>query len=345
MRGGKPAICIALMTLLAFSAIILDYQPSTTRAQTTTTVYIDPELTVTNVDATFSVNISVYEVTDLCSWQAYIYFKKEILEAVEFAEGPFLQSHGETMFDGDFDNNYNDTLGELWMYCLRGWTGYGVDGSGTLATVTFKAKLNGTSPLTLANTILGNSTAQRISHTATGGTVYVGESGVAIISVVPCKTIVGQGYPMKINVTVANQGDQTETFNVTVYANTAIIATLLTNITLTSGNSTTITFTWNTTGFAKGNYTIWAYAWPVPGETDNTDNTLPDGWIVVTVIGDVNGDHIADVSDLVITVGTIPSTPTYNPEMWNPNADINGDGKCDVSDLTICVGSIPSGPW
>jgi len=341
MRGGKPAIYTALITLLAFSTIILNYQPSTTRAQTTTTLYIDPELTVAYVDATFSVNISVYEVTDLCSWQAYIYFKNEILEAVEFAEGPFLKSHGPTMFDGSFDNNYNATHGELWMYCLRSWTGYGVDGYGTLATVTFKAKLGGTSPLTLANTILGNSTAQRISHTTTDGTVYVGGPDAAIISVVPCKTIVGQGYPMKINVTVENQGDQTVTFNVTTYATTPVIQTQ--TVTLESGASTTITFTWNTTGFAYGNYTIWAYAWPVAGETDTADNTKVDGTVLVSIAGDVNGDHLVDISDLVITVGTIPSLP--GQPNWNPNADINGDGVCDISDLVICVGNIPSGPW
>jgi len=94
------------------------------------------------------------------------------------------------------------------------------------------------------------------------------------------KTVVGQGYTMNINVTVANQGDYTEIFNITVYANTTAIATQ--TITLTSGNSTTITFTWNTTGFAKGKYTISAYAWPVPGETDTEDNTLPDGYVFVT---------------------------------------------------------------
>jgi len=32
-------------------------------------------------------------------------------------------------------------------------------------------------------------------------------------------------------------------------------------------------FTWNTTSFAKGNYTIDAYAPPVPNEMDTTDNT------------------------------------------------------------------------
>jgi len=52
--------------------------------------------------------------------------------------------------------------------------------------------------------------------------------------------------------------------------------------TLQSRETKNLTFTWNTTGFAEGNYTISAYAWPVPGETDTADNTYINGWVVVT---------------------------------------------------------------
>jgi hypothetical protein len=49
---------------------------------------------------------------------------------------------------------------------------------------------------------------------------------------------VGQGFSATINVTVANQGNYTETFNVTAYANGTAIQTE--TLTLTSQNSTTI---------------------------------------------------------------------------------------------------------
>jgi parallel beta-helix repeat protein len=175
-------------------------------------------------------------------------------------------------------------------------------------------------------------------HTLNAVYVYVGVRDVTVTDVVSSKTVVGQGYSININVTAANQGDFTETFNVTLYANTIAITTQ--TVTLTIGNSATVTFTWNTTGFAKGNYTISAYAWPVPGETYTEDNTLTDGWVIVTIPGDVNGDHVVDISDLVITVNAIPSAPGW--PNWNPNVDINGDGACDISDLVICVGNIPS---
>jgi len=158
------------------------------------------------------------------------------------------------------------------------------------------------------------------------------------VAAIASKSVVGQGYSIPLDITIANDGYYAETFNVTAYANQTIIETKA--ITLTSGNFTTITFTWNTSGFAKGNYTISAYAWPVQGETYTTDNTKDDGTVLVSIAGDVNGDHLVDISDLVITVNVIPSAPRW--PNWNPNVDINGDGVCDVSDLVICVGNIPS---
>jgi len=107
-------------------------------------------------------------------------------------------------------------------------------------------------------------------------------------------------------------------------------------VTLESGASTTLTFTWNTTGFAKGNYTIWAYAWPVPGETDTTDNTFTDGWVIVSMVGDITGPtgwpdgkvDIRDVAKVSRIYGALSGMPG-----WDPNCDINNDQKIDIKDV------------
>ncbi|MEM4713056.1 MAG: PQQ-binding-like beta-propeller repeat protein [Candidatus Bathyarchaeia archaeon] len=170
-------------------------------------------------------------------------------------------------------------------------------------------------------------------------TIESGVHNVKITEVTPLKTVVGQGYRMNINVTVANQGDFTETFNVTVHANTTEIEAK--EITLESGASATLTFTWNTTGFAKGNYTIWAYAWPVQGETDTSDNTFDDRIVLVNIAGDVSShvpgvpDYIVnsrDVTYLILLFNTRPWSPN-----WNPNADINNDNVVNARDITIAV--------
>ena len=114
------------------------------------------------------------------------------------------------------------------------------------------------------------------------------ERDIAITNLTLSQNIVGQGCSLSINVTITNQGDLTETFNATAYYNdTAIILPNGKNyitITLTSGNTTSITFTWNTTGVSVGNYTISAYAYPVPGETDTVDNIYIDGVVKVVPI-------------------------------------------------------------
>jgi hypothetical protein len=152
---------------------------------------------------------------------------------------------------------------------------------------------------------------------------------VAIANVALTKTIVGQGLPTEINVTVANFGNNDEDFNVTTYADATFIAKQ--EITLTVGNSTTISFGWSTAGFAYGNYTIKVIADTVPGETNTADNTFVAGSIIVTIPGDLNGDLKVTLSDLVILANAYGSKP--GDIKWNPNSDINGNGKVDLADL------------
>jgi len=165
-------------------------------------------------------------------------------------------------------------------------------------------------------------------NTKVGDRVTVLSSGhdVTINSVIPSKTFVGQNYSSSIRITAKNYGNFTETFNITAYANSTVIDTLA-NITLTSGNSTTIAFTWNTTGFAKGNYTITAIATPVPDETNTTDNTLIDGWVFITIPGDVNGDSECNILDVKLVKLVLSGI------IDDPNADIDNNGVINILDL------------
>jgi len=103
---------------------------------------------------------------------------------------------------------------------------------------------------------------------------------VAVVSVVPSEVVVEEGDMLSVNVSIINQGDFTESFNLIVYANTTIIGTQ-SIIDLSIRNLTELTFTWNTTGFPHGNYTISAYATTVPNETDTEDNNFVDDQVTV----------------------------------------------------------------
>lgn len=155
---------------------------------------------------------------------------------------------------------------------------------------------------------------------------------VAVVEVTPLGTVVGNDYysSMNISVTVENQGDFTETFDVTVYANTTVAGTR-TNFTLTSGNQATITFTWNTEGVSYGEYCLSAVAHPLPDETDTDDNTCNDGWITVTIKGDNDADGDVDYDDFINFAGAYGSK--IGDRNYDPNCDFDNDGDVDFDDF------------
>lgn len=156
----------------------------------------------------------------------------------------------------------------------------------------------------------------------------------------PAKTIIGKGYTGNITVTAQNQGDFAENFNVTLYANTTQITVL--TFALANGTSQARTFSWNTTGFAYGNYTLKAAADVVLGEIDVADNNYTSSIEVhVGVPGDVSGPtqgvfdkivNMRDISYMILLFNTKPSSPN-----WNPNVDVNDDGVVNMRDIQIAI--------
>jgi len=152
---------------------------------------------------------------------------------------------------------------------------------------------------------------------------------VAITAVVPLKTVVGEGYPCRVNVTATNQGCYSETFNVTAYANQTAIGIL--TVTLSADGSTTVVFTWNTTGFSRGNYTISAVADTVSGETDIADNTYMGGTLTITLVGDIGADGYVGIDDIFTVASHFGQDPSH--PNWNPNCDLNDDDYIGIDDI------------
>jgi hypothetical protein len=157
---------------------------------------------------------------------------------------------------------------------------------------------------------------------------------IAVVSVQTAKTVIGEGFTDNITVNVANKGENTETFNVTAYANATIVGIQqISNLNATS--HITLTFIWNTTGLPKGNYTISAYATPVPSENDTADNTLEDGRVSLAILGDVDASGKVDIIDIA-NIAKLFDT-NFHDTRYNPNCDINSDGKIDIVDLAIAA--------
>lgn len=157
---------------------------------------------------------------------------------------------------------------------------------------------------------------------------------IAVITVDPLKTVVGQNYSVNIQVTLRNYGTSPETINTTIYTNTRALQCETAN--LESGEIMHLIFTWNTTGFDQGNYTIVAQASPVPGEIETDDNILGAAIpICVTVPGDVDADSDVDIFDIVTIAGA------YDTQKGNTRysaiSDLDNDEDVDIFDVVIAA--------
>ena len=119
------------------------------------------------------------------------------------------------------------------------------------------------------------------------------------------------GYEIDINVTVMNEGSETETFEVTVhYDNTTIGTRSVTD--LAPDANTRLTFTWNTTGASPGTYNITAEAILV-GDDDPTNNV---GY----------KDIILDIRDVAITSITVSQTTVARGDLINITVVVENKG-------------------
>lgn len=83
---------------------------------------------------------------------------------------------------------------------------------------------------------------------------------------------VSKGTPVNIGVTVANQGNHSENFTVTVTDETDSVTIGSQGVSLNAGSAATLGFNWDTAASSPGNHTIKAQASVVFGETDTADN-------------------------------------------------------------------------
>jgi hypothetical protein len=345
-----------LVSLLVYLTIatLTAYRVSASPAE----VAVDPLTSNVNAMTTFTVNVTVFYVANFTAYQFSLYYLNSILHCITAGEGPFLTGGGSTYFGKDINDNYNSTHGRLSVYAtLLGNTS--VEGSGVIATITFQATAGGNTTLHLADIELDDEKIppHPIPYTSVDGSVQsTGPApihDVAITQLTSPKTIIFQSFTGNVTVTLTNNGNYWENATVTFYANVTAIpnATVIGTITnvsllLYSSGSISLTQAWNTTGFSKGNYTISAYVLPVPGETNTANNNFTDGWIMVTMVGDVTGgtpnpwdfvpDGKCDGKDIGVVARCYGSKPgSVPPEIWYANCDVNNDGKCDGKDIAI----------
>lgn len=158
---------------------------------------------------------------------------------------------------------------------------------------------------------------------------------IAIIDIVVPSNKVYQGWVVNITVTVANLGNATENFTVTLYYDSVSVSTE-TVYNLEPNASTQLIFSWNTTHVPYcHNYTIKAVASALSGEIDVDNNTLVYGSVKVKMMGDINGDEKVSMEDIMLTVDSFGSYPAH--PRWLFDADLDQDGRITMGDIVLVL--------
>ncbi|MGH9910037.1 MAG: S8 family serine peptidase, partial [Nitrososphaerales archaeon] len=163
------------------------------------------------------------------------------------------------------------------------------------AAALYKADNPGASPAAVRTALINSGVPQNSSCDTSQNNGYGGFSGdpdnshepLAYVGTVAAPTPVhdvavssisapssaAQGQLVSIDVQVTNQGNQPETFDVTVRDETDPSVIGVQAASLGAGSSTTLTFSWDTTSSAVKTHTIKAETSVVTGETDVADNS------------------------------------------------------------------------
>lgn len=135
-------------------------------------VLVSPATQTAGVGDDVTVNVIIYNASDLYGFQFNLNYDSNILEFKDAAEGTFLNENGAA--DTLHLPPSNPSIGFIKnAVCVRKGQIGGVDGDGILETLTFTALSAGTSPITLSGVQLSNSQVQATQFTTSDGEVVI----------------------------------------------------------------------------------------------------------------------------------------------------------------------------
>ena len=294
---------------------------------------IDPTLSIGSI---FSIEIKMQDAIDFYSYQYTLSYDSNILTYV-----------GSMIIPPSEEVNYTP---EVQVDNFAGWilinvTYYPpaepqtVTEPQTIAQIFFQVKNYGSTVLDLHNITIKDIDGKEIPHLEDGsedGFFATLTADIAVISIELSPNAVYEGKQVEVTVIVANLGDITSTFNVTLYIEENKTGEKQV-IQLNPGENTTLNFTLNTSGLQPCfNYTVTARASQVLYEVNIENNELSTS-LKIKMLGDITGDDIIDVYD--ITAACLAYGSRIGDPNWNEEADLSPEwGIIDIYDIvTLCA--------
>ena len=138
-----------------------------------TRVHLEPYLNFGEPEERFDVDINLLDARFVDSWEIYLWWNPAILDATNVVEGNFLK--------GPFANRTTELSSETYpnegVIHAKGWSTLtipdnGVDGNGTLATVTFQIKTRGSCNINVTSAMLFDPNGFPMFLLPKGGAVF-----------------------------------------------------------------------------------------------------------------------------------------------------------------------------
>ncbi len=302
----------------------------------------------------FPIDIYVSDAPSTFAWEIRVRWDPDVVKLFYKLEGDFLSNAGGTFFETIPSTppwDEPNLQGEITVGCsitdplpIESWP----TGNGYLVRLGFNVTGTGSSLIDLFDTRLWD----HLEGGSPAPTAYGNDDSFFYnvdpshdIKITDVQDVTGypavfEGDVLSINVTVLDEGTEDESVTLNVYANLTLVDTTVLALN-GSGSFENRSFTyqasWDTTGFAYGNYTIRAEVPAVGGEVDTGDNSLTDGFVFITIPGDADGDVDVDYDDFIILAGAYGSSE--GEAAYDQRADFDHDKNIDYDDFIILAGN------
>jgi len=348
----KTSITFALVVTLVFLVGDVNLIHVMSVKATGPRIYLSPSSNTFNVPQTsigycFNFTCWVENAVNVAAWEIYLEFNDTVIKPTKWTEptsDPQYIFYGKTTsaVPAPPDPGYVHLAqgkGRILVYSNLFPTPPSQSpssGSGKLCILEFNITAAPTSPGTSLTSILQVDSMDTLLLDQYGEEVdyvtkengyyslsYVGNPDLAIVGVSPSRGTADPGDAVNIRVGVSNLGNTLESCNVTVCAdmNVTIVGDEVvvgrSVVELTAGASSSLDFTWDTTGLASGNYTTSAQAAIVPYETNTANNMLINGTVRILPVS-----H--DVAVLSVYASGSPAIPGDIVNIW---ADVSNLGS------------------
>jgi hypothetical protein len=374
MSNEKALKCsrTTMMTTLLILSIVIVILPVISVEAFTTTIYVDPANSKQLANKPFILNVTISNVVDLYGFEFKLGYNTTLLDIMKVDIKPFLKEPTFLV-----KNETNEGEGWYWLGVSSLASPPGINGSGTLVSITFVGSQEGTSVIDLYDTRLVDSTAQPMSHDVLDGSVTVtsvvilvdpshhnATSGEVItINVTICNVTGLYGYDFKLgyNTTLLDclgvelppghflkPADPTKIYVAKEEVNDTfgfvwVVAVLLNPEAPKSGSGTLTTITFNTTCAESGNASCPLDLYDTALGDFNIqpiEHFVLDGNVFIEASRpwDLNHDRIVDIVDVVIVALAFGSAAEDDPGTpWDETEDWNPDADLNGDGIVDIV--------